>query len=49
VVPVATPPSQRANQLPLDLRVVDWPRAEAPPAAAERPPQRAPQRQQQRR
>ena len=51
--PVATVPSQRANQLPLDLRVVDWPRADAPPAAAQtappRAPPRAPQRQQPRR
>jgi hypothetical protein len=32
--PAAAAPSSRANQLPLDLRVVDWPRAEPPPPAA---------------
>jgi hypothetical protein len=40
--PVATAPSPRANQLPLDLRVVDWPRVE--PRAAEPPPRPAAER-----
>jgi hypothetical protein len=43
--PAAAAPSPRANQLPLDLRVVDWPRTETPPtpapaAAAQRPARR---------
>jgi hypothetical protein len=44
--PAAATPSQRANQLPLDLRVVEWPRTDAAPppapAAAQRPAPRMP-------